>query len=330
MKTIFICPRLDGHFRKYFEVLSEPARDDSLCVCASVLQLCKMLKPFGTSRVRVALLAGDFQISIAIWLCILGYGKRCTSIIYYTHFQSPTPRKILKMTLLRVMGWLGVKVLFLESGPITRKNWNSLPDLIDSGKTPPISKPDCYGETSDSDCLRFLVFGYMSARKCIVELIESIDRFSAEHLELHIEVRILGAWDPHYFQELSAILESPRNYLIEIRDEYVPEDELIGEIHNALCVMAVYRDHVGSSGVVNLAVANRKCVVFVPRGYLKVLARALGFENLPASVSALDTFDALEKLHEGGFEPNFSVDTARKYVEARSPEKFRTKFYESY
>ncbi|TDI87522.1 MAG: hypothetical protein E2O77_13070 [Caldithrix sp.] len=233
------------------------------------------------------------------------------------------------MALLRVIGWFGVKVLLLEGGSITHKNWNSLPDLIDWDKTSPISKPDCYGETLDSDCLRFLIFGYISARKCIAEVFESIDSFSAKHLELHIEVRIIGAWDQHYFRELSSILESPRNYSIEIRDEYIPEDELIGEIRNASCVIAVYRDHVGSSGVVNLALAHSKCIVFVPRGYLEALARTLGFENLPASVSALDTFDALEKLHEGGFEPNFSVDTARNYVEARSPGNFRTKFHES-
>ena len=131
MKTFFICPRLDGHYKKYFEILSEPKGDDSLVPCTSVAQFGSVLRQAGASQYRVILLAGDAQIPLAIRLCLLGRARNCTSIIYYTHFQSPTPKTLLKLALIRLIGWFGVNVLFLEGDSVARKNRKSLPDLID-------------------------------------------------------------------------------------------------------------------------------------------------------------------------------------------------------
>jgi len=249
-------------------------------------------------------------------------------IIYYTHFQSRSFKKYTKMMGLSFLKLFGVRILLLENNETYRGGFVWIPDWIDvPGEMSKLQRYIDKRSTIGKTTFTFLVCGYIEHRKCVGELINALDAIKARYPTRDFQLRVIGEWENGYFNEMKSLMRKHRGYLLSLMKKYVSDEQLLTELAKSDCVIAVYRRHVGSSGIVNLSIGLRKRVLFVPSGYLGQLSNRLEFTGLPQSTSASSIALAINEGWDEGLVPNYSSDKAEEYVEERSLMNFKNAFY---
>lgn len=122
---------------------------------------------------------------------------------------------------------------------------------------------------------RLLMFGHISARKGILELLEAMARLDARSLA-RCRLTIIGRLDDALRPTVSTALARLRERAeseITLIERFVDDDEL----HAALCdseiILAPYQRHVGSSGVLSLAAHYGRPILTQSSGLVGLLTR---------------------------------------------------------
>ena len=326
----------NGHFKFYEKILrSHTSIYFEYGTMIDILKLIKLIyKQKRKNQQKIIFLNAERHILHIIFLKFLFSELRVGCIVYYSFSESEiTLRTSIKQFLLKYGEGLGVKLFGLEyyNNSFAQENLASLislpdPILIDEALLPKCSpqynrytlKENQHKTTS------ILIYGYLDRRKCIEQVIDAIEHLIVSKRK-SFKLKLLGQVDsslkPSLMSRLQELKVKENQYFeFETKFEYFSNDTLATQIKNVDIIMAVYRQHFGSSGVVLNALAFKKNVIFIPIGVLKHLSEQLSFSNLPKSsdikeISNSILFAINHKLYD--------YKKAEKYLQLRRPHNFK-------
>ncbi|MDJ0897292.1 MAG: glycosyltransferase [Xenococcus sp. MO_188.B8] len=127
----------------------------------------------------------------------------------------------------------------------------------------------------DSNRKLFLLFGALTDRKGIYQLLDSIP-FLPEEICSTIAIALIGETsEEHQYRIESRIARLTSRYPIEIyrKYEFLPEELVQAYFEVSDFILALYQRHVGMSGILNLAAAKQKPVLSSDYGLMGELVK---------------------------------------------------------
>jgi glycosyltransferase involved in cell wall biosynthesis len=124
-------------------------------------------------------------------------------------------------------------------------------------------------EKIDLNEVKILVCGSISARKGVDILLDAI---IIDFPKKSYKVKLAGKVDDQVLETLNNFRECAQlkkiNISIEIENNWLSDDDLLGEVYISNIVWLGYRDHLGPSGVLAMAQCYEKVVVGCSAGYI--------------------------------------------------------------
>ena len=237
-----------------------------------------------------------------------------------------------KLLLSRLANNLQLKTLFcldpfvskyLGSKFLSRVNAVTLPDPVETFDRYEFQSHDCRQKLGIEPNRRvFLLFGSLTSRKGIWQLLEAIETLSPSLCQ-NMCLLLVGESnvETQLTSKIKAICQAKSIQIIS-RYEFIPEPEVPTYFQLADVILAPYQRHVGMSGILLLAAAAQKPVLSSDYGLMGELVRSykLGItvdstkpEQIARGMSQF-LLEDLEKLSNRALMKNFA--------EQNSPEKF--------
>lgn len=270
ISMLVIAPTLNGHYKTYFNRLYRDG--DEFILIEKIHQI---FNPKNLSRIffhrEILFLHGERQAIVMIVMGMTLFWKNISTILYYSFFDDSFKVKMAY----RVFRVLGIQLHALEYRDSCRPFLHYLPD--------PITMRGLF----DYECLHsddtfvFLVAGYLDERKSVIEISSALNEVGLQGYDVTLilvgeqSVGLKRMFDPKRYPFVK----------FSIIDRRVSDDELHDYICNSSAVLAIYKDHLGSSGFVINSVALNVPVLFVPVGVLKSYERMVLFQSLPETFS---------------------------------------------
>jgi len=164
-----------------------------------------------------------------------------------------------------------------------------------------------------------VLFGSLEERKGVFELLQALSHLAplpASRLAVVIVGRVYDALRPTLLNAISqARSTSPAQ--IVFSETFLPEPDLVNLIAASDLVLAPYRDHIGSSGVVLRAAAAGRPVLAPNVG---LMGREVRLNRLGVTVDTSDPEDIARGLADTG--THFDPDRAAAYAASHSVERF--------
>lgn len=116
---------------------------------------------------------------------------------------------------------------------------------------------------------------------------------------------ILGEQSPEIFEYLSNLQLENEIFTIEIQNNRFTDDYLTNKILDSEVILAIYKEHFGSSGMIINAVFYNKKTLFIPIGVLNSFAIELEINSLPTSYNIDELHKAIENIDKTQQQYNF-------------------------
>lgn len=330
---LLIVPSLKGHFLNYIELFQQNDRKVEFFELKN--NKLKVFRLFWvllfSKHKQVAFLHGEISIIQSFFMAILFFRKSFTLLFYYGFsykFKEGCLKRSLFNSVVCLLNLLGIKLLYLEGSTslLGNKLYNKFrsvndPILIDFI----LDKPSVSIQVKPT--LKFLIPGYLEDRKCIVEVIQALEMLTGDYPSSRLELTLLGQQSSEIESFLSAYLLENNNSLLEIivKSYRFTDEELCKEMLSADCIFSVYKEHIGSSGIVINSIAIGKPVLFIPIGVLYDVANEMNIRCLPPTYSISDIYSSIEKLLSS---EQYSHLDRYKFIKKRTKTQFIKAFYE--
>lgn len=170
----------------------------------------------------------------------------------------------------------------------------------------------------------FLVFGALTGRKGIYELLEAVSLLPSKICE-QISLIFIGAVDAANQERIDSKVEEILTTCpmqIVRRYEFVPEDEVQAYFHVSDVVLALYQRHVGMSGILLLAAAAQKPVLSANYGLMGELVQRYQLGLAVDSSSPTEIAKGLTQLLNTDLKTIVSHSQMKILTEQNSHEKF--------
>ncbi|MGB3293931.1 MAG: glycosyltransferase family 4 protein, partial [Phormidesmis sp.] len=169
----------------------------------------------------------------------------------------------------------------------------------------------------------FLLFGNITARKGVDQLLESLKELSSESCQ-QLCILIVGAAKPAEKSRLQAQIDSVHHtqpVQVIAHFEFVPESKVQSYYQLSDFVLAPYQRHIGMSGILLLAAAAQKPVLSSDYGLMGELVRRyqLGISIDSSSPSAIA--DGITRLLNSD-ESLYDLNRMKTFVEENSATQF--------
>jgi glycosyltransferase involved in cell wall biosynthesis len=142
----------------------------------------------------------------------------------------------------------------------------------------------------ESTSFKFLIFGTMSERKNITNILKA---YSATTFSIQTELLVVGSVDDVYLNQLNSLIKNltllnPSN-TITIKTGFVSDEEMDNYFHTIDVCLLIYKDFYGSSGLLGRAALHKKKVIGANVGLLKELVEQnkLGITCDPKSIQEI-------------------------------------------
>ncbi len=327
----FITPSMNGHFQNYISIFKEKNEYQGHIlinsnIFSSILTL--LITIFNLRRKKevkeIIFLHGEkhFFISLfasIIWTRILG--RKTKSIFYYgyTGKKKGLKKRLLLLSLLLIKH-SKLKAFYLElpKNSFEKEFVNYFKKLND----PILILPNLTSkyEVIKPNSLNFLIAGYLDSRKCLPETITTLKKLIDNGICKTINLVLLGVQNQDFKSQLSKVTKNNSLNIIE-KNYRFNDSDLVNEIQSANIILAIYDNHLGSSGIVINAVSYYKPIVFVSTGVCDEFSHELELKERLYSNHPDEIYAFLNKLITSQ-NAQYSHDSFIRFIEKRTPENF--------
>jgi glycosyltransferase involved in cell wall biosynthesis len=184
---------------------------------------------------------------------------------------------------------------------------------------PIFSYPSALQTIKENKIFNFLIFGSMSERKNITNIIKA---YAAANFTIDTELIIVGSVNEIYLSYLHTLIKSlltiNSRKKITLKVGFVTDEEMDNYFHETDTCLLIYKDFFGSSGLLGRATLHKKKVIGANVGLLKELIEQnkLGITCDPKSIEEISK--ALVKIVDINIDDEHFESFYWKY----SPEKF--------
>jgi glycosyltransferase involved in cell wall biosynthesis len=304
-----IVPKLKGHFESYYQLINIESPSE-LRVVPSIASLLRssLRNPDG-----FVLLHGEIQVLMAI-LLRLANPKSSIVIVFYYAFLNPTVvGRLSNGVIYSIFKVMGIRTLGLGYMGGYGKLLENLSDPITVDVKTTKDK-----EIVNDETFSFLIAGYIDERKSVFEIIGALGE--QKRKGVNVELVVVGEQAESVRHKLDVVLQSI-DFPIEIVDRRVDEFELQAYMDRTNCILAIYKQHVGSSGFVINSVGLAKPVLFISRGVLREVSDLVLFPFLPEAETEAEIYKAITEVikFKGDF---FKQDKLDMFIQKHSKSIF--------
>lgn len=322
MSKIIIYSRAKvGHFESYSKIISKAFPED-VSVVHSFYKYLKIVK--NTKNIdRTIFLYGERDWMLSILSRIIDSKTKLILIFYYgLSNNNGSKRLFLQKFILKFLRVLDIKVTQLEYFPnnFDKELTNYLiplndPPLLDYPKRP-IDQRDFFGNE-----INILLPGYIDNRKCVNEIIKSIASLAKSYNDHTFNIRIAGQQSSEITTLLNKDHDFPSNFILTQINKKLSDKELEIEFMQSDLVLAIYKNHIGSSGVVINAIAFNKKVIFLNFGVMKEFRRELCIKEHLTDTDSESIGVAIENaIFKNHFK--YSLGNRIEFLSKRSKKRF--------
>jgi hypothetical protein len=323
--VLLITSNVNGHFVSYFNLIDshcdvpvELLHVDNSSFFKSIIEIIVFIVKRFSDVDTVVVLNGDRDIFWCIVLAIVFWTKRIKSIVYYT-FQCDKQSflHLLKKMFFYLSSRFGVELLFLEYEPKGFERFflgKRAKKIYDPFLLAPSFRKTESNETT------YLIAGYVDERKCVQESIEALQILSKKEPSIKRRLVILGRQSDAVKKYLSGLVVEEVNFVVDMYSERFSDSTLSDMICNSDIVLAIYKMHYGSSGIVINSICFNKKVLFIPVGVLKDFAEELGLEHLPQTNDVNSICDSMEYIEDKSIQ--YTSAARELFVKRREPDLF--------
>ena len=203
------------------------------------------------------------------------------------------------------------------------------PVSIDNHEVPPIALRQSLN--IDSHRQVFLVFGALTERKGIFQLLEAVSLLTKEAGH-QICILFIGEASPQVQTRLRAQIETiTKSHPIQIihKFDYIPESEVSSYFKLADVVLAPYQQHVGMSGILIQAAAARKPVLSSDYG---LMGEVVSKHQLGITVDSTQPADialGLKQFIETPYNQLYNAQLSYEFAQSNSSENFARTIWNS-
>lgn len=285
-----IVPRLKGHFENYYQLINMESQSE-LRVVTSIASL---LKSSLRNSDGFVLLHGEVQVLMAVLLRLVNPKSSIVIVFYYSFLNSTVVGKLTNRIVYSLFKIMRVRALGLGYVGGYGKLLENLSDPIT------IDVKNIDKEIVSNGVFSFLIAGYIDERKSVFEILEALSE--QKRKGVNVELAIVGEQAENVRYKLDMVLESI-DFPVEVVNRRVDDFELLTYMANAHCILAIYKQHMGSSGFVINSIGLGKPVLFVSRGALREVSGLISFPFLPETESKKDVSHSISEIikFEGDF-----------------------------
>jgi glycosyltransferase involved in cell wall biosynthesis len=179
----------------------------------------------------------------------------------------------------------------------------------------------------------FLLFGSLTERKGILVLLDALRHLHPLAAD-RCAVLIAGGLDPALRgavdERLAALARLQPSLWIELRDAYIPANELAALVHRSDVILAPYQRFVGSSGVMIWAAGAGKPIVTQDYGLLGKFARDYALGHAVDTTDPAALCDAIASIVHNGTGKIFDPKKAGEFLADRSPRHFAATLFDGF
>lgn len=183
----------------------------------------------------------------------------------------------------------------------------------------------------DSDRIVFLLFGVISERKGVFELLAACGKLEARDAA-RMTLLMVGPVVPDLIPALETLAESLRDtspLRIILIDRFVPDHEIPPYFEAGDVVITPYRRHVGMSAVIVRSAAAGKPVLASDYGLLGEVVRREGLGMTIDSSRPEEIARAMADIARQEHVPGFDPEAARRFAARNSAEAFGRTLFET-
>ena len=327
MMILIITTSIKGHFLNYFEIIkSQSIHSVTLLnienisfmrrIFKIILHVLRNLKKID----EIIILNGDRDILLSLTLKFLFPSIKIKSIIYYSvQNNKDTFFNSIKSFLICISSRIGVKTFLLEYAVenikciFNKKNMKKLYDpILITSDLKEIQKKE--GERE------YLIAGYIDDRKCVKEIIEALIYLSKSDKLVKRTLNILGEQSDKVNQYIKKMNFSEDNLTIKINNNRFTDVELYNKICESDVILAIYKEHYGSSGMIINALYLNKKVLFLPIGVLKGYEEELNIVNLPNNYDIKSIVYSIQDIENKAIQ--YDLKKRKLFLDKRSGSNF--------
>lgn len=277
--------------------------------------LTSILRTSGVQK-KIIFLNGE-QAFLPILIKIFLPTYRVSSVVYYSFFGFGF-NSFVKKHLFCFSSMIGIFIYFLEG-----EEWVSSSRCFFSSRYRSLRDPALlyFGDLNpgkrEANIVTYLLVGYIDERKCVPEILGALECLFA-CTGLNQKLIILGKQSSvveHYLTSYT----SPDGVEVLIINKRFSDEEYAQYLVGTDIVLAVYRDHLGSSGVVINAILYGKKIIFIPVGATAAFASRLGIKDLPQSHSVDAIKEALMAVMNSS---QYDASARLRFLEGRGKYEF--------
>lgn len=190
----------------------------------------------------------------------------------------------------------------------------------------PANSLDIKLKNDDSEFFEFSFIGMIQKRKGIIEFLNALVKIK-DNLPRKIRVNFLGlnSDDPNYHKLILLLIESLQSKMINFRfyNKFIEYEDLNNRLHNTDCIVAVYKNHFYSSGMLAHSCKFRKPLLVSKSGLLGeyVTEHGLGLSVDPDNLQ--DYSNAILSIINNNY--SYNTKYSDNYNLESSPKKFTEK-----
>lgn len=265
---------------------------------------------------KILFLNGE-QVLLPLLIRLLFPRYKVLSIVYYS-FLGRGLRSQVKKVIFCISSMLGIFLYFLEGEEWVSGSHCPFKNNYRSLRDPALLEYKSFSDKDiGSDVTTYLVVGYIDERKCVPEIVEALIAFAFDS-KVSQRLIILGKQSPGVEKYLSGLVV-PEGLELLVLNERFSDEEYSQYLAVSDVVLAIYKDHLGSSGVVINSILYGKKVLFIPVGVTAAFEKRLGVEYLPQSSSSGEIKEALAKLANS---VQYGDDARLRFLVGRSKKEF--------
>ncbi|WP_422840512.1 hypothetical protein [Aeromonas veronii] len=329
---LFVIPTENGHFNNYISLFENRSDFEESYVLdkkniESIFRFFLFL--IKNKKRNIVFFHGEKHYLVSVLTSFIIkriLGGKVTSVFYYAYATSDSVIKNIFYSIsLLMMKVSGLRSFYLEL-PFKniKKSYHNFftvlhdPVLIDFDYYTQFKKQQKH-ETKARK-ISLLVAGFLDTRKCIGEIISAANLMLEHDYFDKVELTLLGCQS----SDVEKIIKRSKIHrnLCLLQKKYRFEDkELIIEMKNTDIVLAIYENHIGSSGIVINSVALNKKVAFISHGVCKNFQEELGITKHLECTDVIAICEFLNDLAHAT-EHQYSEEKRISFLEKREPKIF--------
>lgn len=295
-----VSTELKGHFLSYAKIIDDHSDGGVVNIffegrglVSNIFFIVRNIRCRPNEEKKIFFLNGEqFLLTLIVKLLFPRY--KVSSIIYHS-FLGVGLRALTKKTIFCISSMCGIFLYFLEGEEWVSRSKCLFKSGYRSLRDPALLDHKSFSSKEvDPNVVTYLVVGYIDERKCVPEIVQALIALAFDS-KVTQRLIILGKQSLGVENYLSGLVV-PKGLELLVLNQRFSDDEYSHYLAISDVVLAIYKNHFGSSGVVINSILYGKKVLFIPVGVTADFEARLALDGLPQSTSPDAIKGALVKL----------------------------------